>query len=308
MLLVIIVFTILTIILFVAVIWWNSYRVLFQPSVIHNWKPDRPHLNVFLPIDGSHPITDHQETNISNPNPVPGALHGWLVEVPHHRKIILFFHGNDTNISTRRYMVEMCCKLGFNLFLIDYRGYGYSNGKPMLNTLGLDGELAYKFLRHGYAADDIIIWGESLGGYVASYVASKYPCSSLVLMSTFASLPDVIYNLSAPGWVTKSMGFFIRRLLPPLDNKTLVSNTPSPILIIHSVDDERIPFINAEILYDHVPHERKLLVKINGLHAGPIFQRHDMMQIVEFIGGDLHRCYNMNWGDVFDGTDAKVML
>lgn len=120
-------------------------------------------------------------------------LHGWFVPAPSARATILHFHGNGGNISHRLEYIALFRKLALNAFLIDYRGYGQSEGRP--NELGTyrDARAAWRYLtdRRGLAPATVILHGESLGGAVATWLAAQTKPGALILESSFTSALDL---------------------------------------------------------------------------------------------------------------------
>ncbi len=92
------------------------------------------------------------------------ALHGWYIPYPAARRTVLFLHGNAGNISHRRESIEIFHRLGSNVLIIDYRGYGQSAGSPSETGLYLDAAAAWRHLTVDRGADpaDVIIFGRSL--------------------------------------------------------------------------------------------------------------------------------------------------
>jgi len=187
-------------------------------------------------------------------------LNGWYI--PHHssKQVLLFFHGNAGNISHRRDSVEIFHRLGLNIFIVDYRGYGKSQGKPGEQGLYLDAGAAWHYLskERGYSADNILIFGRSLGGAVAADLATRVPARGLLLESTFSSAKD-----------------FARSVFPLLSHLLLmrydfnsamkVSKVDYPVLVLHSPDDEIMPFLLGKKVYQSA-NQPKRFVEMKGDH------------------------------------------
>ena len=115
-------------------------------------------------------------------------LHGWYIpadeqEAGEQRGAVLFFHGNGGNISGWFPAIEPFRDLGFDAFLIDYRGYGESEGEPSERGTYLDAEAAWRYLtdERGIAPERIVLGGRSLGGAVATWLAERHSPRSLIL-------------------------------------------------------------------------------------------------------------------------------
>lgn len=202
----------------------------------------------------------------------------------HEPATILFFHGNTGNISHREYVVEICQRFGLNLVLVDCRGYGRSDGDVCPDGMYRDGEIAYHYLRNMISSCQIVVWGESLGGTIACHVASKFPCKCLMLMATFSSLEDVISKSGFNSWSSAAISKMARWVFNPMESKVFLEKIQCPVAIIHSHCDTLIPYECSEILYDSVPHTKKMLFTINGDHSSPEFSDQSLKGILAFIG------------------------
>ena len=195
-------------------------------------------------------------------------------------KTVFFCHGNTGNIGHRDYVVELCKLFGLGCILFDYSGYGQSKGSPSMSTLFKDGERAYVYARSIIDADDLIVWGESLGGSVATMIASKYRCAYLVLLSTFSSLDDILLFQGTP--YHSLLGWGLRISSNTLRSKDRILNVTCPVAIVHSLDDSLIPFACARALYERVP-TNKLLIPIHGGHATPVVSVKQINELMDFL-------------------------
>lgn len=189
-------------------------------------------------------------------------LSAWLVPVDSPRAVILFFHGNGGNISHRLESLKQFYRLGLSTFIVDYRGYGQSEGKPGEEGTYLDAEAAWRYLtekRH-IPPGQIIIFGESLGGAVAAWTAQTHPPAGLILLSTFTSVPDMGAQVYP---------FLPIRLLARVHYNTLarLADIQCPVLIIHSSDDEVVPYSHGQQLFATVQTPKEFL-EIRGSHNG----------------------------------------
>lgn len=205
----------------------------------------------------------------------------WKFENFPGNKIILYFHGNNNNISYREYVVKICKHLKLNLMLVDYRGYGDSSGSPESDLLLKDAETAYQYLNDHYVSENIIIWGESLGGIAAIWTAHKYKVSALILLSTFADIKTVIKNAG----VGDNIANFIKNISRPqyMNNGTWIKDVDCPTVILHSPNDDLLPYVNSQMLYDNVGSDKKLLININGTHSHPYFTYDNIYDLLSFL-------------------------
>ena len=187
-------------------------------------------------------------------------LHGWYIPKPGASKTILFFHGNGGNISHRGESIKIFRDLGLNVFIFDYRGYGHSQGSPSEEGLYEDGRTAWKYLteQKNIKPENIIIFGRSLGGAVATKLASEVTSSALIIESTFTSASDMADKLMP--FVANFIVFRYR-----FNSIGRIKSIKQPLLVIHSPVDEIIPYKLGKRLFDEA-EEPKVFVEISGDH------------------------------------------
>ncbi len=187
-------------------------------------------------------------------------LHGWYIPRHGSKQTLLFFHGNAGNISHRGASVEIFHRLGLNVFIFDYRGYGMSQGEPVENGLYKDARAAWRYLtdERGFDQEDIILFGRSLGGAVAAELAAEIQPGRLILESTFSSARDVA-NVVFP---ILSRLIFLRY---DFNAAAHIRRVTCPVLVLHSPDDEIIPFRLGEKIFQ-AANEPKSFVKMRGDH------------------------------------------
>ncbi len=200
---------------------------------------------------------DFQDVSIATTDGV--MLHGWFIAGQSSR-VLLFFHGNAGNISHRLDSIAQFRELGLSVLIIDYRGYGQSAGRTTERGIYRDADAAWRYLidDRGIVANDIVVFGRSLGASVASRLASEYQPLALIVESSFTSIPDIAQDLYP--WLPV-------RWLSRLSHATrdYVRDVRCPILIIHSRDDEIIPFHHGEAIFESANEPRTLLT-IRGTH------------------------------------------
>lgn len=200
-------------------------------------------------------------------------LDSWFVPAKDNDQIgkgvILFCHGNGGNIGNRVSYLPIFKDLGLATFLFDYRGYGKSEGKPSEEGTYSDVEAAWQYLTQEkqIPPQKIIIYGESLGGAIASYLAQKISqqdgknsAGGLILASTFTSISDRAAEL----YPFLPIRFLSRFSYNSIDR---LSSIKIPVLIIHSTDDEIIPFHHGDRNFQ-AANQPKKLVKLRGDHNG----------------------------------------
>jgi fermentation-respiration switch protein FrsA (DUF1100 family) len=194
-------------------------------------------------------------------------LNGWFFPAStnsHRRRLAaLVCHGNAGNISHR---LDICIALlatGVNVFVFDYRGYGRSQGRPSEEGTYRDAKAAYQWLRQkGFPGTNIIAFGESLGGGVATELAARELIGGLVLQSTFTSIPDMGAELFP--WLPVRWLGTIR-----YDTRSKLPRLKVPVLVMHSPDDELVRFRHGQRNFA-VTNEPKLFWELRGDHNNPL--------------------------------------
>ena len=181
-------------------------------------------------------------------------IHGWYLPTPGAPVTLLFFHGNAGNLSDRYGWANDLSQLPAHVLLVDYRGYGRSEGRPDEHGIYQDAEAAYRWLldEKGTPAERIVVYGKSLGGAPACEIASRLPVGGLILQSTFTSAADmasVMFPLFPVGFLVKTR----------FDNETKIRTIAAPKLLIHSRDDEMLPYPMAERLHEVAPEPKRFL-------------------------------------------------
>lgn len=186
-------------------------------------------------------------------------LFGWYIPKKGAETTLLFLHGNAGNISHRLESIKVFNSLGMNVFIFDYRGYGKSRGRANEQNTYDDAMAAWEYLlnQKRAKAEDIIIFGRSLGGSIAAYLGAKVKPRAVILESTFSSAKDFIsdvYPLLPQALVRYSY-----------ETKSYLKDISAPILIIHSEDDDLVPFKHGKSIFESA-NEPKSFLKIGGDH------------------------------------------
>jgi fermentation-respiration switch protein FrsA (DUF1100 family) len=187
-------------------------------------------------------------------------LAGWYVSVENPKFTLLFCHGNGGNIAHRLDSLNIFHNLGLNCFIFDYRGYGDSQDKPSEEGTYLDAMAAYKWLIEDKKtpAENIIIFGRSLGGTIAAQLAGRVDARALVVESAFTSYVDMgkeYYPYMPVRWFAR-FGY-----------KTVdyIRDVHCPVMLIYSRNDEIVPYKFGLELYE-AANEPKEFIEIFGGH------------------------------------------
>jgi fermentation-respiration switch protein FrsA (DUF1100 family) len=215
-------------------------------------------------------------------------LNGWYIPAPNAKFTMLFLHGNGGNIAHRLDSIQLFYNLGLNCFIFDYRGYGKSTGKPTEQGTYLDATAAYEWLtkEKGIKPRDIIIFGRSLGGSIAAELARKTETGSLILESAFTSyvaMGKKFYWYMPVKW-------FARYRYNTLE---YIRDVKCPVMVIHSPDDEIIPFEFGRQLYI-AANEPKKFVEISGGHNDGFL-----------VSAELYKSEWLNWLDFIKKTKGR---
>jgi fermentation-respiration switch protein FrsA (DUF1100 family) len=174
--------------------------------------------------------------------------------------VLLFLHGNAGNVTDRYESIKELIKIPACVFIIDYRGYGKSEGSPSETGLYGDAQAAWNFLTVGLGTSpgQVILYGESLGGAVAIELAARENPGGLIVQSSFTSMPDMVSRI-APGFPR----FLLHTRMNSLDR---IKNTRCPKLFVHGTNDELVPLEMGRHLYAASAEPREFYAVQGGGH------------------------------------------
>lgn len=191
-------------------------------------------------------------------------LHGLYHQVDQAKGAVLYLHGNRGNARWCQRQAEMFSGYGYNVLLLDYRGYGKSDGKiSSIDELYNDVQKAYDFLKNDFDESKIILAGYSLGTGMASYLAAHNQPQRLIMIAPYVSIADLknrIFPL-IPNFLIKY----------PLNNEKHLALLSCPVHLLHGTEDEVIPYNSSEVLSRTYPNKTKLTTLTNTGHRGAIF-------------------------------------
>jgi alpha-beta hydrolase superfamily lysophospholipase len=233
-------------------------KILFHPKELtpgHVFNFKQPFKEVNLAINNETNLNIVQFT-------VPDSL---------RKGLVLYFHGNRKNIERYAPYASIFTRSGYELWMMDYPGFGKSTGKLSEKMLYEDAAVIYSLARSRFQKDSIIIYGKSIGTGVASWLASTHDCKRLVLETPYYSIDALLrhYAFIYPvAWMTKYH----------FPNNEYFKSVEAPITIFHGTDDEVIPYRQAVKLAKENPGVNLVTVeggRHNNLNDLPLF-RHEL--------------------------------
>jgi fermentation-respiration switch protein FrsA (DUF1100 family) len=186
------------------------------------------------------------------------VLHGWYFPAENAAGSILVLHGNAQNLSTHVNSVLWLVKEGFNLFIIDYRGYGFSGGEPTLEGVHRDADAALEklFSMPETDPDRVIVLGQSLGGSIAIYTVTHSPhkdrIRALVVDSVFSGYRRIAREKLDSFWLTWPFQYPLSWTINDdySADRWIGQVSPIPVLILHGLDDAVVPTHHGRLLND----------------------------------------------------------
>jgi len=211
-------------------------------------------------------------------------LHAWYlpakpVNQP-PRATILLLHGNAGNISHRMSILTMLHELGLATLILDYRGYGRSEGSPDEEGTYRDARAGWNYLTITKQArpERVLIMGRSLGGAIAAHLAAEHQPGALILDSAFTSAPDMAQEMIP----------LLPRFLCRFDYNTLASVEsiaqripPTPVLIFHASDDDIVPYAHSQRLLNAASEPKQHLKTQGGHNRHHVQSRQDYLTTLD---------------------------
>ncbi|MGA3072655.1 MAG: alpha/beta hydrolase [Bryobacteraceae bacterium] len=201
-------------------------------------------------------------------------LHAWLVkppvEAPDSRLVTMYLKGNGTNLANRPGHLREIAAAGSSVLILDYRGYGKSQGRPTERGLYRDADAGYDHLiGMGYQPAQIVVLGESLGAAVAVDLARRRPCAGVILECAFTSFSAMA------GTIVPLVGQFFASGFNSLRK---IAGVHAPLLIIHGDHDTFAPYAMARALFAAANQPKSLWTVEGATHidivqvAGPLYR------------------------------------
>lgn len=190
------------------------------------------------------------------------SLHGWYLPAPENKAVLLFFHGNAGNISGRLSKADGWVRRGYSVFLVDYRGYGASEGRIEHQDdviRDADAALAWLLDEKKQPLSKIVLYGESLGSHPAIRLGSEHAVAAVILEAPFTSFVDLgkIHYPVVPSAVIRDFAF---------PNEDFIAYLKAPLFILHGMEDEICPYAMAGELFEKAPLPKEFFSIADGMH------------------------------------------
>jgi len=226
--------------LFCAVIYFFQESLIFLPSILkqeHTYVMDWPYEEITLQTkDGA-------------------KLNGLHFKVENSKGVILYFHGNAGDLQQWGQLTGFFVEKGYDVIVMDYRGYGKSTGKRSMENLYEDSELWYEFTKNHYSENEITLYGRSIGTTFATYIASRNQPKNLVLESPFYSLTEVVRSR----FPILPVSLLLHYKFPTYQ---FINKVTCPISIYHGTADEIIAYEHGTRLFGSISQKNKRLIPV----------------------------------------------
>lgn len=232
-------------------------RILFQPTRDYAYTPEAIGM-------------DYEAITLQTAD--GHAIAAWYIpaQTDNVKWTVLFCHGNAGNISHRLDTLQLIYELGLNCLIVDYRGYGESGGKTTEQGTLLDIRAGWDWLvnEKQISPDSIILFGRSLGGSIAANVAKEVNPAGVFIESAFTSFVDI----SKHYYPFMPVRLFVRF---DYDTHKAVRQLHCPVLIVHSPDDEIVPYRFGEQLFE-AANEPRLFRQLKGGHNEGFYENPEL--------------------------------
>lgn len=219
------------------------------------------------------------------------VLHNWWLKPKDEiENVVLFLHGNGENISTHIGSVAWLTEHKVAIFLLDYRGYGASTGHSTLASAIEDVTLAHQWISEHYTQQPLILFGQSMGGALATYYAAHADpelknIDALIAESAPASWPQIAREVMANHWLTWLLQAPASLMTGQYDAEDAIGHLGDlPVLLIHSQDDPVVPFHHMQQLSEKAPENTRTLIT-TGRHIAALRLKENRDALLSFIQG-----------------------
>ena len=235
---------------------------------------------VFLPVILPHDHTYDFENDFEEylwDTPFDGKINALHFKIQNPKGVIAYFHGNADNLHRWGKIAVEFTKFGYDVLVMDYRGYGKSSGPRNEEYLYSDAQFFYDFAKENYGENKIIVYGRSLGGAFATKIAGENQPKMVILEATFYNLQDIV-NRWLPGKVTDKVS--PKMTYHFLSNQNILK-VKVPLYHFHGTKDSVVPLKSGKKLFEvfekeHPKIPKKFIEIKGGTHE-------DLIKYDEFV-------------------------
>ncbi|MBE2274244.1 MAG: alpha/beta fold hydrolase [Flavobacteriales bacterium] len=235
---------------------------------------------VFLPVILPHDHTYDFENDFEEylwDTPFDGKINALHFRIKNPKGVIAYFHGNADNLHRWGKIAVEFTKFGYDVLVMDYRGYGKSSGPRNEEYLYSDAQYFYDFAKENYGENKIIVYGRSLGGAFATKIAGENQPKMVILEATFYNLQDIV-NRWLPGKVTDKVS--PKMTYHFLSNQNILK-IKVPLYHFHGTKDSVVPLKSGKKLFEVFEKEHpKIAKKFIEIKGGT---HEDLIKYDEFI-------------------------
>lgn len=215
--------------------------------------------------------TDIQTTNVTLKANDGTVLKGLFIQKQGNARTMIYFYGNNEDtLNTAPLLSQMAEVFKTDIFVMDYRGYGFSNGTSDFVNMSDDVLVEYDYFASELNPKGlpIFLYGRSLGTAFALHVAVNRPNAGVILQSPFTSPEDVVkaWERNIPWYVRWAVFMKLDENIKGIGNKSVdvIKTLKSPLLIIHGDKDKTIPFEQGKRMFESATVKEKTLLKLEG--------------------------------------------
>ncbi len=220
----------------------------FQENII--FRPKKTSANYNYTFD-----KNFKEINLEiSPDVLINAVHFKVIDP---KGVILYFHGNKGNLIRWGNIVQPFTDYNYDVFVMDYRGYGKSKGLRTEKKMYSDAQVCYDYVSKLYDERDIVVYGRSLGGTFATFVASQNSPKQLILEATFYSMTEVIRNKLSILPYSKLLNF-------KFETDRFIGKVKAPTVIFHGTEDRLVSIELGKKLFEKSNKENTEFIEVDG--------------------------------------------
>jgi alpha-beta hydrolase superfamily lysophospholipase len=236
------------------VLYFIQDRILFHPQPLpkdHHFSFDQPFEEINIPFEKENlSIVKFKPNNTS-------------------KGIVLFYHGNMENVEHYKNYPDFFLRNGYELWMIDYPGFGKTTGKRSEKTIDEEALLMYDMASKAIGGDSILIYGKSIGTGIAAYVAANRNCRRLILETPYYSIPAMARHY----FPIYPVNLLIKYCFPVHE---YLNKAKASVTILHGTKDEIVPYQQSMLLKNEHPAIDLITIengKHNNLSTFAVFQR-----------------------------------